>query len=138
MVALVRAHQDADPSHLVRLLRARRERPHGRRAEERYELASPHCPRPSASIALNPALQLGNVSLPSRIRISVLDRVYFYFSNKKATVRGCVTLLAALRGLDAPRSILTEKFWVLRMSATTIYVGRADSCSTQSACDVVS
>ena len=52
MVALVRAHQDTDPSHLVRLLRARRERPHGRRAEERYELASPHCPRPSASIAL--------------------------------------------------------------------------------------
>ena len=84
------------------------------------------------------SLQLGNVSLPLRIRISVLDCVYFYFSNKRATVRGCVTVPAALRGLDAPRSILTEKFWVLRMSATTIYVGRADSCSTQSACDVVS
>ena len=48
-------------------------------------------------------------------------------------MRGCVTLLAALRGLDAPRSILTEKFWVLRLGATAIYVGRANSCSTQSA-----
>ena len=66
MVALVRAHQDADPSHLVRLLRARRERPHGRRAEERYELASPHCPRPSASIALNPALNLTDYSREMR------------------------------------------------------------------------
>ena len=66
MVALVRAHQDTDPSHLVRLLRARRERPHGRRAEERYELASPHCPRPSASIALNPALNLTDYSREMR------------------------------------------------------------------------
>ena len=38
----------------------------------------------------------------------------------------------------SPRSILTEKFWVLRLGATAIYVGRADSYSTQSACDVVS
>jgi hypothetical protein len=78
-----------------------------------------------ASSALNyiSGLQLGNVSLPSRIRIPILDCVYFYFSNKTATARGCVTLLAALRGLDAPTSILTEKFWVLRLGTTAIYVG---------------
>jgi hypothetical protein len=51
-VALVEAHQDTDPSHLVWLLRARRERPDGR-AEERYELASPHCPPPSPDITPN-------------------------------------------------------------------------------------
>jgi hypothetical protein len=68
MVALAKAHQDTDPSHLVRLLRARRERPHGRRAEERYELASPHCPRPSPSITLNLALNLTDYSREMRAK----------------------------------------------------------------------
>jgi hypothetical protein len=39
----------------VWLLRARRERPDGRRAEERYELASPHC-LPQALTSADPGL----------------------------------------------------------------------------------
>jgi hypothetical protein len=54
-VALVEAHQDTDPPQLVWLLRARRERPDGRRAEERYELASPHC-LPQALTSADPGL----------------------------------------------------------------------------------
>jgi hypothetical protein len=42
-VTLRKSHQHADPSHPLRLLRARRERPRGRRAaEERDEIASFH------------------------------------------------------------------------------------------------
>ena len=45
MVALVKAHQDTDPSHLVRLLRARCERPRDcRAAKKRDELAPFHVP----------------------------------------------------------------------------------------------
>jgi hypothetical protein len=42
--------------------------PHGRRAEERYELASPNCPRPSPSITLNPTLNLIDYSREMRER----------------------------------------------------------------------
>src|SRR5262249_42363304 len=35
-------HEDADPPHTLRLLRARRERPRRRAAEKRDELAAPH------------------------------------------------------------------------------------------------
>jgi hypothetical protein len=39
-------HEHADPSHPIGLLRPRRERPRGRAAEQRYELAASHCPMP--------------------------------------------------------------------------------------------
>jgi hypothetical protein len=43
MVALVKApHQDADPSHLIWLLRARPERPHGCTSDKANEFTSPH------------------------------------------------------------------------------------------------
>jgi hypothetical protein len=38
MVALGKGHQDTDPPHPIRLLRARGERPCCCRAEQRYEL----------------------------------------------------------------------------------------------------
>jgi hypothetical protein len=39
-IALTKHHQHADPSHLASLLRARRERPRRRAAEQRDDLAS--------------------------------------------------------------------------------------------------
>jgi hypothetical protein len=65
-IALSIAHQHANQPHPARLLRARRERPSGSRAEERYELASPHWPRSSLTIAVNPALNLTDYSREMR------------------------------------------------------------------------
>src|SRR5262249_38395393 len=43
-IALGKAHQHADPPHPAGLLRLRRNRPRGRAAEKRDELAPFHCP----------------------------------------------------------------------------------------------
>src|SRR5215471_18070642 len=47
-IALGKAHQHADPPHPLALLRARRERPRSRRAEQRDELAPLHSSTSSA------------------------------------------------------------------------------------------
>src|SRR5262249_11857362 len=56
-------HEHADPAHL-RLLRARRERPRRRAAEQRYELASFHSITSSAR-----ASSVGGTSMPSAFAV---------------------------------------------------------------------
>src|SRR5262249_7878883 len=80
-VGFTHKHQYADPSYAVALLRARRERPRGRAAEERYELAPLHfrghsmtssarasnlsgIVKPSAFAVLKSSRQLGDELMP--------------------------------------------------------------------------
>src|SRR5215470_7383864 len=61
-IAFVPPHQYADPAHLLRLLRARRERPRGRRAaEQRDEIAAASHSITSSAVARSP----GGTSRPS-------------------------------------------------------------------------
>src|SRR6516165_4552985 len=63
-IVLGKAHQHADPPHSVGLLRARRERPHRRAAEQRDELAALHSITSSA-MASTP----GGTSRPSAFAV---------------------------------------------------------------------
>src|SRR5262249_6499887 len=66
-IGFVPPHQYADPAHQLRLLRARRERPrHRRPAEQRDELAPPHC--------LPPVLRNRSNTGPYSITSSVMAR----------------------------------------------------------------
>src|SRR5262249_24788753 len=59
-----RAHEHADASHPLRLLRARRERPRRRAAEQRNELAPPHSITSSAR-----ASNVAGISRPSALAV---------------------------------------------------------------------
>src|SRR5262249_62043848 len=88
-IALGKAHQHADPSRPTGLLRARRERPRGRRAaEQRYELAPSHSITSSAR-----ARSVGGISRPSILAVSAL----MTSSNLLACTTGRSAGLAPLR-----------------------------------------
>src|SRR5262249_4640363 len=92
-IALGVRHQNADAPHPLGLLRARRERPRRRSAEQRYELAALHSITSSAR-----ASTVAGISRPS-----VLAVVRF---RTRSNLVGCSTGRSA--GL-APRRILSTK-----------------------------
>src|SRR5436305_96817 len=66
-IVLRNRHQDPDPAHLIGLLRARRERPRSRAAEQRYERAAVHSITSSASASVpvgDNAFSLRQTGLP--------------------------------------------------------------------------
>src|SRR5262249_59641429 len=95
LIAVARAHEHADPPHALPLLRARRERPRGRAAEQRDEVAALHVYAHSITSSAT-ASRVGGMVRRSALAVSRLTM--------KSNLVGCSTGMSA--GL-VPRRILS-------------------------------